>query len=195
MPAKSNSTSFKKGRQATNKSGRFKNCEICSNSFWVTKSAEKTRPCRTCSKKCSDELLRRKNLGQSRRQKHLELAQQGLTLKEISVITNSPIGTVASDLNQLKYRKRTKAGESYSAKVKQLRKIYKCCEICNFDRIVEVAHIIPASNGGDLSEDNTVGLCPNHHYLFDSDKLTEEEYNKIKQKVERSRARSFKTAV
>lgn len=51
MPAKSNSTSFKKGHKTWNKTGRMKDCEICFQSFWVTKSAEKKRPCKTCSKR------------------------------------------------------------------------------------------------------------------------------------------------
>lgn len=40
-----------------------------------------------------------------------------------------------------------------------------------------------ASQGGQLSEQNTMGLCPNHHHLFDNNKLTLEESEKLKEKV------------
>jgi len=53
------------------------------------------------------------------------------------------------------------------------------CEICGFDRVVQVCHINPISDGGEDSFDNTVSLCPNHHWIFDHDKLTKAEFYQL----------------
>jgi len=57
------------------------------------------------------------------------------------------------------------------------------CEVCCNTRITHLCHIIPRSEGGDDSPGNLVSLCPNHHYLFDRDKLTQKEWNSIKWKT------------
>ncbi len=64
------------------------------------------------------------------------------------------------------------------------------CQICGEDRVVDVAHIIPRNGQGRRHLeplDRILGLCPNHHRLFDQDKLTIEEFQKIKQRVEMAR--------
>jgi len=73
------------------------------------------------------------------------------------------------------------------------------CEICGEDRTLDVAHIIPrlsrsrcARNATYNSKDNILGLCPTHHRLFDEDKLYENEYAKIKLKVEITRKKHAK---
>ncbi len=185
MPAKSKSSSasFKKGHIPWNKKGSIDIvCQNCSSHFKVSPCRKDTA--RYCSNKCAvHKWIEHKQRNSIKTQKCIDLANQKLTIAEISKITGYPPGSVSSYLNKAKYRKRTKAGESYTSVVKRLRKLYNKCSICNFDRIVEVAHIIPASKGGELSEENTLGLCPNHHHLFDNNKLTEEEFNKIKEKV------------
>jgi len=65
------------------------------------------------------------------------------------------------------------------------------CLICEEFRTLDIAHIV-ARNGknGKIRQawynqkDNLLGLCPTHHRLFDENKLTKEEYAKIKDKVE-----------
>ena len=170
---KANSTSFKA-------IPRIKvSCPECSIVF---EKREKERLI-FCSVACSNIATRRKRfISQSRENKCLELAKQNKTIKEISEITGYPQGSVASYLNKAKFRKR-KDGTSYQTQLNNLKKVYKKCEICEFDRIVEICHIIPASKGGDISEENTIGLCPNHHHLFDHRKLTVEEAVKLKVKV------------
>jgi endogenous inhibitor of DNA gyrase (YacG/DUF329 family) len=49
------------------------------------------------------------------------------------------------------------------------------CVICGFARFIEYAHVIPRRNGGSIHPDNIMPLCPNHHRLFDRNRLTEEE--------------------
>jgi len=58
------------------------------------------------------------------------------------------------------------------------------CEICGETRVLDLCHINPKRHGGLTIAENSLVLCPNHHRLFDSSRLSQEEYNKIKSKVE-----------
>ena len=49
------------------------------------------------------------------------------------------------------------------------------CQICGFDRYVEVCHLIPKRIGGGHSGDNILLLCPNHHKILDYGLLNREE--------------------
>lgn len=62
---------------------------------------------------------------------------------------------------------------------KKKRDSYACC-VCGFNRSVDFAHIVWKKDGGKIRKDNIAILCPNHHRLFDSGKLTEEEFALIK---------------
>jgi hypothetical protein len=59
-------------------------------------------------------------------------------------------------------------------------KKYRPCEVCGEVRAVEICHIIPRREGGWDDGGNFVGLCANHHWLFDRFKLREEEWGVIK---------------
>lgn len=168
--SKANSTSFKPIERIEH------SCPECKSTFLKRAKERKIY----CSVKCSNDVTRRKRfISQSKESRCLELAKQGKTLAQISEITGFPQGSVASYLNKANFRKR-KQGTSYQAELNRLKKIYKKCHICEFDRIVEVCHIIPASQGGDLTKENTIGLCPNHHHLFDNKKLTAAEAESLK---------------
>lgn len=52
---------------------------------------------------------------------------------------------------------------------------FNCCDICGYDKHVEVAHIIDVSLWPDTATireinapENVRGLCPNHHWEFDN---------------------------
>jgi len=53
------------------------------------------------------------------------------------------------------------------------------CEICNFDRYLEVCHVVPKRIGGGDTPINKLILCPNHHKLMDYGLLNTEELAKI----------------
>lgn len=161
----------------------IKNCENCKIEFEVPKSKDRIK---CCSKKCTDDLKRKDYSRDTEALKCYRLALEGKTYKEISEITNIKAGTVACYLNKLNYRKYANGGESYQAVKNKLkrREDYQQCCICGFNRIVELAHIVPASKGGPLSYDNTLPLCPNHHHLFDNKKLTDSELSFIKIQLE-----------
>ena len=57
------------------------------------------------------------------------------------------------------------------------------CLICGFRRFVEKAHVIPARKGGPRRVWNIVPLCPNHHKLYDRNKLTTAESRKLRKAV------------
>lgn len=173
---KANSTSFKKSHVPHNKKTRLVLvCKNCSIEFGVFPHEAERRKC--CSKNCTDELKRKDYSRDTKACISYRLAKEGKTIKEISEITGFPKGSIASYLNKMKFRRYASGGVSYTSVKKKLlqRDDYKNCCICGFSRIVEVAHIIPARDGGDLSFENTLPLCPNHHHLFDNNKLEEEE--------------------
>lgn len=68
--------------------------------------------------------------------------------------------------------------------IKNRKHIYgSSCLICQFDRVIDYAHIVPTSKGGTVSPENILPLCPNHHRLFDRNKLTEQELCKISHRI------------
>lgn len=56
---------------------------------------------------------------------------------------------------------------------------YRPCEICGEDRITNFSHILPHSEGGPDDPENYVYLCPTHHHLFDHNRLSKEEWEKL----------------
>jgi len=40
------------------------------------------------------------------------------------------------------------------------------CQICGFDDVIEIHHVVSPKKGGDENFDNLVILCPNHHALL-----------------------------
>lgn len=53
------------------------------------------------------------------------------------------------------------------------------CAICGEARLTHQCHIIPRHQGGFDGLDNYVTLCPNHHVLFDSHRLSRQEWMKL----------------
>jgi transposase-like protein len=60
------------------------------------------------------------------------------------------------------------------------------CEVCGEVHVLDLAHIKPNRHGGNLEEDNTLLLCPNEHRLFDSGKLSQDQFLKIKARVRKA---------
>ena len=49
------------------------------------------------------------------------------------------------------------------------------CQVCGFDTLVEVHHIMPRRQGGPDTLDNLITLCPNHHTMADRGLISVEE--------------------
>ena len=48
--------------------------------------------------------------------------------------------------------------------IEAYKKITKACVVCSFDKVVDLHHL--DENRKNNSEENLVGLCPNHHKMF-----------------------------
>lgn len=60
------------------------------------------------------------------------------------------------------------------------------CEICGYDRFIEMAHIIPSKDGGTYHKNNILFLCPNHHRLLDHRKINTSELKSVENKLRRA---------
>ena len=90
---------------------------------------------------------------------------------------------INSKLTYQRYRSAIR--EDAEKTFKELDGNYECC-ICGYNKHIEVAHIKPVS---DFSNDDTVGeinnignivpLCPNHHWEFDNNRMSDEDRKKI----------------
>jgi len=61
-----------------------------------------------------------------------------------------------------------------------------CCEICGFDRFLELSHIVPSREGGTYHKKNILFLCPNHHRLLDCGKIKKKELLQVEEKIRSS---------
>ena len=61
------------------------------------------------------------------------------------------------------------------------RELTKRCLICGFDKIVELHHL--DKNRNNNSENNLIGLCPNHHKMLHNLRYKEEINSLIKEKL------------
>jgi len=53
------------------------------------------------------------------------------------------------------------------------------CDICGEERITDYCHVLPRMMGGTSVPENIISLCPTHHFLFDSVRLSKEEWDKL----------------
>lgn len=82
--------------------------------------------------------------------------------------------TVYNKMSELNYEW-TKEHTSRAA-TKHVRKRLRIgCALCSEIRVLELAHILPACDGGSAVDSNLLSLCPTHHKLFDTGKLNQEE--------------------
>ncbi len=157
---------FQKGRIATNKVPRISvECNWCGELTQKKQFEINRSKLHFCSSEC-------RALGKPSpiTDRVVELYKSGMSLKDISVAMGHSIGTTASLIYKSKTGTRNGKGKTATK-----TKLSKACELCGYDRVVEVAHITPARKGGGYSFSNCLALCPNCHYLFDHGKLTETE--------------------
>jgi hypothetical protein len=60
------------------------------------------------------------------------------------------------------------------------QKVTKCCVLCGFDKMVELHHL--DHNKENNSEENLIGICPNHHKMIHSKQWQKEIFQKLKEK-------------
>lgn len=169
------------------KSRRFSNGHAPHNKRgWIV-----TVPCSTCGKATArtNHQLQRNNRHYCSRicatdgkpspkaDQALELYNSGLKIREIAEKFGCTVGSVASIL----YRKKLKGiyqRKGYGRQAARA-KLPKHCELCGYDRTVDIAHIVPVRDGGTYALSNCYALCPNCHHLFDHGQLTRAELAKL----------------
>ena len=60
------------------------------------------------------------------------------------------------------------------------QKLTKKCTICDFDKILELHHL--DNNHKNNSEDNLIGLCPNHHKMVHHRSHRKEVFQALQEK-------------
>lgn len=90
---------------------------------------------------------------------------------------------IKSKLTYQRYRSAIR--EDAEKTFKELDGNYRCC-ICGYDKHIEVAHIKPVSDfsSDDMVKDindigNIIPLCPNHHWEFDNNMMSDSDKSQI----------------
>lgn len=60
----------------------------------------------------------------------------------------------------------------YGLDLEVYKRITSKCKICDFDKIIDLHHL--DGNHQNNSEDNLIGLCPNHHKMIHDQRFREE---------------------
>ncbi|MBS3066478.1 hypothetical protein J4205_01520 [Candidatus Pacearchaeota archaeon] len=69
---------------------------------------------------------------------------------------------------------------NYGLKMEDYNRITSKCKICDFDKVVDLHHL--DSNHKNNSEDNLIGLCPNHHKMLHDFRYRQEMINILREK-------------
>jgi hypothetical protein len=85
-------------------------------------------------------------------------------------------------LFRLQYNKDWNNKKRHNISVEIYNKITQKCVICGFDKIVDLHHL--DKNRENNSEENLIGLCPNHHKMIHHIQF-KEEINKILKEKEK----------
>jgi len=117
----------------------------------------------------------------------IEANQRGETLTQIGDRMGVSVQIVSKRLREVGYKPLThKASREKFANLQvHKRKVAQAigadeCVVCSETRGVQLCHILARRHGGRLTPDNTVALCPNHHWFFDRGKLNEKELCKLR---------------
>ncbi|NNL48479.1 MAG: hypothetical protein HKO76_08950 [Acidimicrobiia bacterium] len=128
----------------------------------------------------------------------IEANQRGETLTQIGDRLGVSVQIVSKRLKEAGYKVIThKASKEKFASVQsKRRKVAQAigaekCVICSDDRGVQLCHIQARRDGGPFTPDNTVALCPNHHWFFDRGTLKDSELSVLKPYLEAAAAKGY----
>jgi HNH endonuclease len=177
MPRRASKTSFKPGHLPWNKKGKaLIVCLNCSKEVQV--SPYRSKKAKYCSPACKNDA---KSKSGTRHEVH-RLYCMGMSAKNIALRLGIAAPTVYSHVNRSKFRFRKPGLTRASIKNRFLKGA--SCVICGWNRSLDACHIVPAHKGGDMHISNLAPLCPNHHRLFDQNRLTlieTEKFNEWRQ--------------
>ena len=80
----------------------------------------------------------------------------------------------------LQYNKDWNYKNRHNIDVTVYKKITQKCMICDFNKIIDLHHL--DGNKENNSEDNLIGLCPNHHKMIHHMNFKQEVINLLKEK-------------
>jgi len=171
---------FQKGNVPHNKGEKNfveRVCRFCGKTFLIAESALKRNRGIFCSKQCFYDNKKKF----SKRAMVFKLYKERKTYKEISQILGIPQSTVGYYVYKQKICNRYGDGIINGATRQRIKNLLNInsCELCGYDRILDVAHIVPRKDGGKWTLDNVLILCPNCHRLFDKNLLNDEEREKL----------------
>lgn len=69
----------------------------------------------------------------------------------------------------------------HNISIENYRKITKLCAACGFDKVVDLHHL--DGNHKNNSELNLIGLCPNHHKMWHTEKFRAEVEELLKERL------------
>jgi len=81
---------------------------------------------------------------------------------------------------RLDYNKAWNHKKAHNIDIELYKKITKECVICDFDKFVDLHHL--DKNKKNNSENNLVGMCPNHHRMIHSYQYKDEIEKILKEK-------------
>jgi len=178
MPFQKDNIPWNKGNEVIAE----RTCQFCGKHFTIPQRVLKRGRGIYCSKDC----FYKAKIKYGKRDQIVALYQQGKTYKEIGGELGIVPATVGGQIYRMKLADRYGDGivaptGSQNALKNILKKEYGIdqCELCGYSRTIEIAHIIEKRNGGHLIASNCILLCPNCHYLFDSERLTDIEKSKL----------------
>lgn len=81
---------------------------------------------------------------------------------------------------RLQYNKNWNYQNRHNISLELYRKITKKCVVCNFDKIIDLHHL--DCNKENNSEENLIGLCPNHHKMIHHNEFRQEVIKLLQEK-------------
>lgn len=164
-----------------------RNCLVCNKEFWKLPNQCKDGRGKFCSRECFHK-GQSLNLTTHKPRTYITFTCQncGIKFEVIKRPYNGKVRKSPQYCSRLCHHEamRNRVSRSRVNETQRRREIKDAsCEICGFDRFIEVCHIIPAVLGGGFEEENILYLCPNHHRLFDNQLILREEWGIISGKV------------
>lgn len=155
-------------------------CLICGKEFEVYPQALIRRKCDFCSTSCYGKAKTIGLVKVKRQEIMLDCAYCGkqFTLPQWQTNYNRKYCSQSCARKDRRGKASPRSKNNFTRLMKEVKPNEKCA-ICGFDRYVEMAHVFPSMRGGGYDEENIIFLCPNHHRLFDSHGLTQDELDKL----------------
>ena len=122
--------------------------------------------------------------------------EKGTTLEDIAKEVGCSLGVASSHLRDKGIELRPRSFKSHSFSPNSRRAIAHAigadrCAICTETRGTQLCHIQARRKGGPLNPDNTLPLCPSHHWFFDRGQLTKAEVRKIQPVLLSAKRKSY----